>query len=46
MIINAEIVTIYISNTYPDALAEQLLAEAGVELIHFGMESGKMKKLL
>ena len=46
MIINAEIVTIYISNTYPDALAEQLLAEAGVELIHFDMESGKMKKLL
>ncbi|HPX66552.1 MAG TPA: cytidine/deoxycytidylate deaminase family protein [Candidatus Syntrophosphaera sp.] len=46
MIINAEIVTVYISNTYPDALAEQLLAEAGVELIHFGMESGKMKKLL
>ena len=32
MIINAEIRTVYIANTYPDDLAEQLFREAGVEM--------------
>ncbi|HOY85555.1 MAG TPA: cytidine/deoxycytidylate deaminase family protein [Candidatus Syntrophosphaera sp.] len=46
MIINAEIRTVYIADTYPDVLAEQLLAEAGVELIHYDMGTGRMKKVL
>jgi dCMP deaminase len=46
LIINAEIRTIYISETYPDALAEQLFREAGVELLLFNSESGKIKKVL
>jgi dCMP deaminase len=46
MIINAEIRTVYIADKYPDTLAEQLLAEAGVELIHYDIATGKMKRLI
>lgn len=46
MIINAEIRVVYISEPYPDELAEQLLAEAGVELIHYDPSSGKMRRLI
>ncbi|NLN85058.1 MAG: cytidine deaminase, partial [Candidatus Cloacimonetes bacterium] len=46
MIINAEIKVVYIAETYPDALAEELLKEAGVQLFHFDMESGASKRLL
>lgn len=46
MIINAEIRTVYIADKYPDELAEQLLAEAGVEMLHYDMATGKMKKLI
>ncbi|MBW6514427.1 MAG: cytidine/deoxycytidylate deaminase family protein [Candidatus Syntrophosphaera sp.] len=46
MIINAEIKTIYIADKYPDTLAEQLLAEAGVEMTHYDIASGRMKRLI
>ncbi len=46
MIINAEIRTVYIADTYPDALAEQLMEEAGVELIHFDCKTGNVTRLI
>lgn len=41
MIINAEIRTVYVAETYPDELGEKLLAEAGVELILYDLKTGK-----
>lgn len=46
LIINAEIKTVYVSEKYPDNLAEQLFSEAGVELIHYDLETGRMKRML
>ncbi len=46
LIINAEIKTVYVSETYPDALAEQLFREAGIELFQLDMASGTMHRLL
>lgn len=46
LIINAEIKTVYISDTYPDQLAELLFTEAGVELLHYDIETGRMKRML
>ncbi|MFO8144601.1 MAG: cytidine/deoxycytidylate deaminase family protein [Candidatus Syntrophosphaera sp.] len=46
MIINAEIKTIYIAERYPDTLAEKLLAEAGVEMNLYNMETGEIKRLI
>lgn len=46
LIINAEIKTIYIAEPYPDQLAEQLLREAGVELIHLNFSDGTMTRLI
>ncbi len=46
MIINAEIKIVYVSETYPDPLAELLFREAGIELLQLNMETGKMHKLL
>ncbi|MDP2172830.1 MAG: cytidine/deoxycytidylate deaminase family protein [Candidatus Cloacimonadaceae bacterium] len=46
LIINAEIRTVYVADTYPDALAEQLFAEAGVELILFKIKTGDMTRLV
>ncbi len=45
LIINAEIKIVYIAETYPDKLAEQMLDEAGVELIHFNCETGAMSRI-
>ncbi len=45
MIVNAEIRTVYIADPYPDTLAEQILTEAGVELIHYDIETGSVKRL-
>lgn len=45
LIINAEIKTVYISETYSDKLAEQMFIEAGVEMIQFDRESGAMTRL-
>ena len=45
MIINAEIRRVYIANTYPDALAEQLFRESGIELIHYDLETGKQVRI-
>ncbi|MFO7660943.1 MAG: cytidine/deoxycytidylate deaminase family protein, partial [Candidatus Cloacimonadaceae bacterium] len=45
LIINAEIKTVYISETYADKLAEQMFIEAGVEMIQFDRESGAMTRL-
>lgn len=46
LIINAEIKTVYVSESYPDALAEQLFREAGIELILLNSASGKMQRML
>ncbi len=46
LIINAEIRTVYVAETYPDPLAEQLFSEAGIDLIQFEPETNKMKRLL
>lgn len=45
MIINAEIKTVYIAESYPDKLAESLFTEAGVELIHYDLATGIMTRL-
>lgn len=45
LIINAEIRTVYISDTYPDQLGEELFREAGVELIHYDMAKGTLRRL-
>jgi dCMP deaminase len=39
MLINAKIKTIYYAEGYPDALADEMLAEAGIEVVK--LESGK-----
>jgi dCMP deaminase len=46
LIINAEINTVFVSETYPDTLGEQLFREAGVELIQFETQTNIMKKLI
>ncbi|HPB18989.1 MAG TPA: deaminase, partial [Candidatus Cloacimonas sp.] len=46
LIINAEIKTVYIAETYPDELGEELFREAGVELIQFDLKSNTLKKLI
>lgn len=46
LVINAEIRTVYVANTYPDALAEQLFSEAGVELIQYNPVNGEMHRLI
>ena len=46
LIINAEIRTVYIAEKYPDVLAEQLLAEAGVELLLYDSASGATQRLI
>ncbi len=45
LIINAEIKTVYIADTYPDTLAEQMFREAGVEMIRYDRVSGAMTRL-
>jgi len=45
LIINAEIKTVYIAETYPDALAEQLFKEAGVDLIQFDITTNTLVRL-
>ena len=46
LIINAEIRTVYVAETYPDALSEQLFREAGIDLIRFDVQTNTLKKLL
>jgi dCMP deaminase len=45
LIINAEIRTVYISEKYPDKLAEAMLSEAGVEMICYNRETGDMARI-
>jgi len=45
LIINAEIKTVYVAETYPDALAEQLFKEAGVDLIQFDITTNTLVRL-
>ena len=45
MIINAEIKTIYIAESYPDELAKEMLIEAGVTLYKVDIETGNLTKL-
>ena len=46
ILINAEIKTIYISEPYEDKLAQELLAEAEVEMNIVDRDTGVLKKLL
>jgi len=46
LIINAEIKTVIIADVYPDELAEQLLLEAGIELIQYNMETKELTRLI
>ena len=46
MIINAEIKTIYISEPYPDELAQEMLKEAEVSLYKVDRETGNLTKIL
>lgn len=46
LIINAEIKKVYISETYPDELGEQLFREAGIELIHFNTQNNGLTRIL
>jgi len=45
MIINAEIREVYIAEAYDDALAKEMLMEAGVALILVHRESGELTRL-
>lgn len=46
LIINAEIRTVYISDTYPDQLGEELFREAGVELFHYDFNTSTLRRLI
>lgn len=46
LIINAEINTVYVANPYPDELAQKLFHESNIEVIHFDMETGDLKRLV
>jgi dCMP deaminase len=46
ILINAEIETIYIAEPYEDKLAQELLAEAGIDMNLVDRETGKLKKLI
>lgn len=45
LIINAEIKIVYISEAYPDKLAENMFEEAGVEMINYNRETGAIARL-
>lgn len=46
MLINAEIRTIYVADTYEDKLARQLLEEAGVNVFHLNMDSNELTRII
>jgi dCMP deaminase len=46
IIINSEIKKVYIAEPYNDKLAEEMMKEAGVELIRVDVETGQMIDLL
>ncbi len=46
MIINAEIRIVFIAETYPDKLAEDMFREAGVEMIHYNRASGELARII
>ncbi|MBN2460411.1 MAG: cytidine/deoxycytidylate deaminase family protein [Candidatus Cloacimonetes bacterium] len=46
MLINAEIRNIYIAETYPDQLAQEMLEEAGVNVYFYDMELKTIKKVI
>ncbi|HCX73526.1 MAG TPA: cytidine deaminase [Candidatus Cloacimonas sp.] len=46
MLINAEINNIYIAEAYPDKLAEQMLAEAGIGVYLLDRKTAKTDKLI
>lgn len=46
MLINSEIQTIYIADSYPDTLAYNMLREADIELIKVYPETGDMSKII
>lgn len=46
MIINAEIKTVYVSEPYPDKLAEEMFKSAGVQVILYDPSSKKIRTLI
>lgn len=46
LIINAEIRSIYIADTYPDELAQEMLREAGIEMCLLDTKTGALKRLI
>lgn len=46
MLINAEIKTIIVANTYDDKLARSLLEQASINVFHFDMETQRLKKIV
>lgn len=46
MLINAEIITIYIAEPYQDKLAQKMLDEAGINMYLVDRKNGDLKKML
>ena len=46
MIINAEIKTVYISERYPDKLAEDMFMDAGVQMILYDTKTKELKRII
>ncbi|MCD4818472.1 MAG: cytidine/deoxycytidylate deaminase family protein [Candidatus Cloacimonetes bacterium] len=46
MLINSEIKQIFIAESYPDVLAQEMLEEAGVNIYILNQENGDLKKII
>jgi len=46
MLINAEVKTIIVANTYDDELAKTMLEQASINVFHFDMETLKLTKIV
>lgn len=46
MIINAEIKTVYIGESYPDKLAEDMFIDAGVQMILYDIKTKELKRII
>ena len=46
MLVNAEIKTIYVAETYDDALAREIFEQADVTVFHFDMKTGELTRII
>jgi dCMP deaminase len=46
MLVNAEIKTIYVAETYDDELAREILEQADVTVFHFDMKTGELNRII